>query len=194
MRLDSLPLWNHAASIENETAGAINTAPASNMTSTKSLTCRKTVIGKEATSRRSMNCLGLMRPRTMRRSLGREASPILSRYPAVPAPTAPDGAVGARHSLAPLDGRQRRSDGDNSAAPERRAPFVSASSAKRSRHWISRAWCGRLPRYRAGDVRSTDYRPPSIRRQAVGPQWCNFWVRQCGRCGRSRPDVFWRGR
>jgi hypothetical protein len=29
MRLDSLPLWNHAASIENGTAGAINIAPAS---------------------------------------------------------------------------------------------------------------------------------------------------------------------
>jgi hypothetical protein len=29
MRLDILPLWNRAASIENATAGATNTAPAS---------------------------------------------------------------------------------------------------------------------------------------------------------------------
>ena len=46
-----LPLWNRAASIENGTAGATNTAPASNMTSTKSLTCQRIAIGKEATSR-----------------------------------------------------------------------------------------------------------------------------------------------
>ena len=30
---------------------------------------------------------------------------------------------------------------------------------QRSRHWISRAWCGRLRRYRAGD--RPQYRPPS---------------------------------
>ena len=55
---EKLPLWNRAASIENGTAGATNTAPASNMTSTKSLTCQRIVIGKEATNRPSMNCLG----------------------------------------------------------------------------------------------------------------------------------------
>jgi hypothetical protein len=54
---------------------------------------------------------------------------------------------------------------------------------QRSRHWISRAWCRRLRRYRAGD--GPQHRPPSGRRSGVG---------QCGRCGRSRPDVFWRGR
>jgi hypothetical protein len=67
MRLDILPLWNRAASIENGTAGATNTAPASNMMSTKSLTCPRIVIGKEATNRPSMNCLGEMRLLTMPR-------------------------------------------------------------------------------------------------------------------------------
>ena len=62
---EHLPLWNRAASIENGTAGATNTAPASNMTSTKSLTCQRIVIGKEATNRPSMNCLGEMRLLTM---------------------------------------------------------------------------------------------------------------------------------
>ena len=67
IRLDILPLWNRAASIENGTAGATNTAPASNTTSTKNLTCQRIVIGKGATSRRSMNCLGEMRLLTMPR-------------------------------------------------------------------------------------------------------------------------------
>ena len=62
---------------------------------------------------------------------------------------------------------------------------------QRSPHWISRAWCGRLRRYRAGDGPQHGHRPAAA--QAVGPQWCNFWVGHCGRCGRSRPDVFWRG-
>src|ERR1700730_18440929 len=70
---EKLPLWNRAASIENETAGATNTAPASNMTSTKSLTCQRTDIGKEATNRPSMNCLGEMRLLTMLRGLTPEA-------------------------------------------------------------------------------------------------------------------------
>ena len=35
------------------------------MTSTKSLTCQRIVIGKEATNRLSMNCLGEMRLLTM---------------------------------------------------------------------------------------------------------------------------------
>jgi hypothetical protein len=64
---EKLPLWNRAASIENGTAGATNTAPASNMTSTKSLTCQRIAIGKEATNHPSMNCLGEMRLLTMPR-------------------------------------------------------------------------------------------------------------------------------
>jgi hypothetical protein len=65
---------------------------------------------------------------------------------------------------------------------------------QRSQHWISRTWCGRLWRHRADDrprhrLPSAIYRPAS-RWTAMS----NFWLGQCGRCGRSRPDVFWRGR
>ena len=81
MRLDILPLWNRAASIENGTAGATNTAPASNMTSTKSLTCQRIAIGKEATNRPSMNCLAEMRLLTMPRDpLGASAMVIHIGY------------------------------------------------------------------------------------------------------------------
>ena len=55
---------NRVAFIENGTDGAINTAPASNMTSIKNSTCLKIAIGKGATSRPSMNCLGKKRRRT----------------------------------------------------------------------------------------------------------------------------------
>ena len=81
MRVDILTLWNRAASIENGTAGATNTAPASNMTSTKSLTCQRIAIGKEATNRPSMNCLGEMRLLTMpKRPLGASAMVIHIGY------------------------------------------------------------------------------------------------------------------
>ena len=83
LRVDILTLWNHAASIGNGTAGATNTAPASNMTSTKSLTCQRIAIGKEATSRPSMNCLGEMKLLTMpnyKRPLGASAMVIHIGY------------------------------------------------------------------------------------------------------------------
>ena len=48
-------------------AGAINTVPTSNMTKAKNSTCQRIATGQEVISRHSMNCLGKMRPRTMRR-------------------------------------------------------------------------------------------------------------------------------
>jgi hypothetical protein len=104
----------------------------------------------------------------MPRSLEREASPILPRYPAVwlhralPARTVPDDAVVHAIRSRPWTVRSVVQTGANSAAPER------WPRPQWSRHWISRDWCGRLPRYRAGD--RPRHRPPSIRRQAVGPQ------------------------
>jgi hypothetical protein len=92
-----------------------------------------------------------------------------------------------------------QSGGNRSAASFRQAAIPPHQNGGRhlcphrpqgSLHWISRAWCGRLRRYRAGDRPPSTIRPPA----SVGPQSCNFWVGQCGRCGRSRPDVFWRGR
>jgi hypothetical protein len=69
MRLDILSVWNPAAFIENRTAGQkTNTAPVSNMTNTRSLTCQSAFTEQEATSRRLMNCLGWMRSRLPRRA------------------------------------------------------------------------------------------------------------------------------
>ena len=45
----------------------INTVPTSNMTKAKNSTCQRIATGQEVISRHSMNCLGKMRPRTMRR-------------------------------------------------------------------------------------------------------------------------------
>jgi len=59
MRLDILSVWNHAAFIENGTAGQkTNTARVSSMTNTKSSTFQSVFTEQEITSRRSMNCLG----------------------------------------------------------------------------------------------------------------------------------------
>jgi hypothetical protein len=69
MRLDILSVWNHAAFIENRTAGQkTNTAHVSNMTNTRSLTYQRAFTEQEATSRRLMNCLGWMRSRLPRRA------------------------------------------------------------------------------------------------------------------------------
>src|SRR6516164_8461876 len=55
MRLDILSVWNHAAFIENGTAGQkTNTARVSSMTNTKSSTFQSVFTEQEITSRRSM--------------------------------------------------------------------------------------------------------------------------------------------
>ena len=65
---------------------------------------------------------------------------------------------------------------------------------QRSRRWISTGWRGRSgPCSSAATVRIVGDRPQAGRREAVGRIGFRHGRGRCGRCGRLRPCLFWRG-